>query len=161
MNQKSPRPETPGLVMRFMQRIMPKITPGHVWLYRKLGGRFVNRATGGAPILLLTAVGRRTGQPRTVALGHLRDGDDVIVAGTNGGLPALPAWVHNLRAHPVAEVQIGQERYQVRAEFLKGEEWVDHWNRLVAAYPVYDQARRFAGRQIPLIRLRRANSSSE
>jgi deazaflavin-dependent oxidoreductase (nitroreductase family) len=88
---------------------MPKTTLGHVWLYRKLNGRFVNQATGGVPELLLTTRGRRSGKPRTVPLGHLRDGEVVIVAGTNGGLPAFPSWIYNLRADPEAEVQRGQK----------------------------------------------------
>jgi deazaflavin-dependent oxidoreductase (nitroreductase family) len=147
--------EKPGLLMRGMIWIMPKITPAHVWLYQKLGGRWVNRATGGAPVLLLTTTGRRSGRPRTVTLGHLRDGDDVIVAGTNGGKPALPSWIHNLRANPSATVELGRERFSARAEFLEGEEWQRHWRRLVKAFPIYDQARRFAGRKIPLVRLDR------
>ena len=151
--------ETPGRLMRFMQWMMPRGQGIHVWLYRKLNGRFVDRATGGAPVLLVTTHGRRTGKLRTVPLGHLQVGDDVLIAGTNGGLPALPGWVYNLRADPEADVQIRSERFLARAEFLEGEEWVQHWNELITAYPIYDQARRFAGRQIPLIRLRRINST--
>jgi deazaflavin-dependent oxidoreductase (nitroreductase family) len=147
--------EKPGLVMRGMIWIMPKITPAHVWLYRKLGGRWVNRATGGAPVLLLTTTGRRSGLPRTVTVGHLRDGDDVIVAGTNGGKPALPSWIHNLRANPMAVVELGSKRYSARAEFLEAEEWERNWRRMVTAFPMYAQARRFAGRKIPLVRLSR------
>jgi deazaflavin-dependent oxidoreductase (nitroreductase family) len=153
MDQQTP--EKPGLLMRGLIWLMPKMTPAHVWMYRKLHGRFVNRATGGAPVLLMTTTGRRSSQPRTVALGHLPDGDDVIVAGTNGGQPALPAWIHNLRANPKAEVELGGKRYPARAEFLEGEEWQEHWQRLVTAFPIYDQARRFAGRHIPLVRLHR------
>lgn len=157
MTEDSPQGQTPGLTIRVMQWLMPRITPAHVWMYRRLRGRIVNRATGGAPVVLLTTVGRRSGKPRTVALGHLRDGDDVIVAGTNGGLRPLPAWVHNLRADPHGEAQVSGDRYPVRAEFLEGEDWDRHWAQLVSAYPIYDQARRFAGRPIPLIRLTRTD----
>lgn len=142
-----------GVMMRMMQRIMPKTTAVHVWLYRRLRGRLVNRATGGAPVLLLTTVGRRSGRRRTVALGHLRQGDAVIVAGTNGGLPSVPAWVLNLRDRPEAEVELGSTRYATRAEFLDGSSYDEHWRRLVETYPVYEQARARAGRPIPLVRL--------
>lgn len=148
--------EKPGLLMSGMILLMPKITPVYVWLYRKLGGRWVNRATvGGAPVLLVTTTGRRSGKPRTVTVGHLRYGDDVIVAGSNGGKPALPYWIHNLRANPSATVELGRERFSARAEFLEDEEWERHWARLVRAFPMYEQARRFAGRKIPLVRLSR------
>lgn len=151
------QPQKPGRIMRFMQWLMPRITPVHVWMYRRLRGRLVNRATGGAPVLLLTTSGRRSGKPRTVALGHLRDGASVIVAGTNGGLPELPAWLLNLRADPAAEVEVGDDRYPARAEFLDGEESDEHWRQLVDAYPAYEQARRWAGRPIPLVRLKRTD----
>jgi len=154
MNLSSP--DKPGLIMRGLMWLMPRITPAHVWLYRRLRGRLVNRATGGAPVVLVTTTGRRSGQERTVTLGHLLDGEAVIVAGTNGGRPALPGWVLNLRAHPQARVELAGEQFTARAEFLEGQEWQHHWQLLVAAYPIYAQAQRFAGRQIPLLRLRRA-----
>lgn len=145
--------EKPGLLMRGLIWLMPKLTPSHVWMYRKLKGRFVNKATGGAPVVLVTTVGRYSGQPRTVALGHLMDREDVIVAGTNGGKSALPAWIFNLRANSSATVELGSECFSARAEFLEGQEWQKHWDRLTAALPIYDQAQRFAGRKIPLVRL--------
>lgn len=59
--------------MRFNQRIMPRITPVHVWVYRVVNGRLVDKATGGTPAALVTTIGRRTGKPRRVALGHLAE----------------------------------------------------------------------------------------
>ena len=161
MSQVSPQREKPGLLWRMLWRMFqwlwPRIiTPLHVRLFRLLGGRLI----GGAG-LLLTTVGRRSGQPRTVTMGYLRDGEDVIVAGSNYAKPAHPAWILNLRAHPEAEVRLGRERYQARAEFLKGEDRAGHWNRLVAADPLYAQVQRLAGREIPVIRLRRTKGSPE
>ena len=161
MGQVSPQRDKPGLVLRMLlpmiQWLWPKAgTPLHVRLYRLLGGRL---AGGGS--LLLTTVGRRSGQPRTVIVGYLRDGEDVMVADANIVKPALPAWALNLRAHPEAEVQIGRERYQARAEFLEGEDRAGHWDRLVAADPRYDWVQRLAGREIAVIRLRRIKGSSE
>ncbi len=157
MSQVSPQREKPGPGWRMFQWLGPRIiTPLHVRLYRLLGGRLVG---GGSA--LLTTVGRRSGQPRTVTVGYLRDGDDVIMMDTNFAKPAAPAWVLNLRAHPEAEVRLGRERYQARAEFLEGEERAGQWDRLVAADPLYAQVQRFAGREIAVIRLRRIEGSSE
>jgi F420H(2)-dependent quinone reductase len=146
--------------MRSLLRILPQITTAHVWVYRSLGGRIVERASLGGPVLLLTTIGRRSGRPRTVALGYVRSGRDVIVAGSNGGLVNIPAWVGNLAAHPRAEVQVGQERYRASAEFLEGDEWRGHWVRLIELYPRYEDARRWSGRRVPLIRLRRSPAPS-
>jgi deazaflavin-dependent oxidoreductase (nitroreductase family) len=161
MSKKSPKPESPSMFIRMLQWIFPKISTAHVRIYRALGGRIVNRNPVGPPVLLLTTTGRRSGQPRTVAVGHLRDGDDVIVAGSNGGLPPMPAWVLNLRAHSEAEVELGRERIPVRAEWLEGVEFEQQWKRLVTAYPLYGQAPQLAGREVPLIRLRRVAASSQ
>lgn len=147
--------EVPSRFMRMMQRMMPKITPGHVWMYRLLRGRLVDKGSGGAPVVLVTSTGRHSGEPRTVTLGHLQDGDDVIVAGTNGGLESLPSWILNLRENHHCTVDAGSERFDAKAEFLEGAEWEKHWSRFVEAYPAYDQAHRWAGRPVPLVRLRR------
>lgn len=146
----------PGPVMRAMLWLMPHVTPLHVGGYRLLRGRLLDRATlAGAPVVMLTTTGRRTGRTRTVAVGHLRDGDDVIVPGTGGGRHPLPGWVHNLRAHPDAVVEVGPDRWSATATFLEGPDWQAQWDRLVASYPAYEQARQWAGRDVPLIRLRR------
>jgi deazaflavin-dependent oxidoreductase (nitroreductase family) len=141
-----------------LQWLGPRImTPLHVRLYRLLGGRLV----GGASVLLLTTVGRRSDQPRTVTVGYLRDGEDVIMTDSNNAKPTVPAWVLNLRAHPEAEVRLGRERYQARAEFLEGEDRASQWDRLVAADPLYDRVQRLAGRELSVIRLGRIKGSSE
>ena len=161
MSQASPQRDKPGLVFRtllpMIQWLWPRVgTPLHVRLYLLLGGRLVG---GGS--LLLTTVGRRSGQPRTVIVGYLRDGDDVIVAHVNIANPAVPSWVLNLRTHPEAEVRLGRERYQARAEFLEGEDRAGQWDRLVAADPMLDWVQRLAGRELSVIRLRRIKGSSE
>ena len=135
----------------------PKIIgPLHFFMYRLLGSRVIDGTS-----LVLTTIGCRSGQPRRVIVGYLRDGDDVIVADTNIAKPAVPSWVLNLRAHPEVEVQLGRERYQARAEFLKGEDRAGYWDRLVAADPGYDWVQRLAAREIHVIRLRRIKGSSE
>ena len=147
--------QTPGLLMRTMQQVMPRLTPIHVGLYRKLGGRIVDKGSGGAPVLLLTTTGRRTGLARTVVLGHITDGEDEIVAATNGGLEALPSWVLNLQADPSCTVELGSEHYHAVAEVLKGDQWEEQWQRFVDAYPTYETAHGWAGRPIPLLSLKR------
>jgi deazaflavin-dependent oxidoreductase (nitroreductase family) len=122
MSRVSSQREKPGPVLRMLlpmiQWLWPRVgTTFHIRLYRLLGGRLVG---GGS--LLLTTVGRRSGQPRTVILGYLLDGGDMIMADINIAKPAIPSWALNLRAHPEAEVQLGRERHRARAEFLEGED---------------------------------------
>ncbi len=153
--------ESPNFFMRTLIQIMPRLTPVHVWMYKAVDGRLVNRATLAAPVLLLTTTGRHSGQPRTVAVGYMQQDRNVIIAGSNGGLSKLPGWIYNLRANPQAVVQIGKERYPAIAEFLEGDEWHMYWDQLIETYPSYDDARRWSGRSIPLVRLVRYDSRTE
>ena len=161
MAQEYQQQETPPAMIRMLQWLTPTMTPVHVWLYRVLRGRFVNEGYGGALlVMLLTTTGRRTGQSRTVAVGHMRDGSDIIVIGTNVGMSEVPSWVLNLRDNPIAEVQIDNERFSVRAERIEGEEYKKIWNDLIVSRPIYEETGKYAGRKLPLIRLRRVNAST-
>ena len=68
---------------------------------------------------MLRTTGARTGQTRTAALVYGTDGPGrYVVVGSDGGSDRAPGWVHNLRANPSAEVQIGRTRYPATAEIL-------------------------------------------
>jgi len=64
------------------------------------------RLVSGLPVLLLTPTGARTGAKRTQPLLYLREGDDLVVIGSNWGQAHNPAWYYNLRANPYAEVAL-------------------------------------------------------
>jgi deazaflavin-dependent oxidoreductase (nitroreductase family) len=83
----------------------------HEQLYVRSGGRVGHRMLG-VPALLLRTTGRRSGATRTNALIYARDGADCLVVASNGGADRHPAWLHNLRANPDVEIQIGRERRQ-------------------------------------------------
>jgi hypothetical protein len=67
---------------------------------RANGGRVTQGPLAGHPLLILTSTGAKSGQPRTAILTYHLDGDDYLVAGTAGGSPTTPAWVHNFVAEP-------------------------------------------------------------
>lgn len=146
--------ERPSFGQRLMIRSLPWLTPVHVRVYRATDGRIMNRTPAGGPIVLLTTTGRRTGRARTVALGCLDDGDCLYVAASNGGNPREPGWMHNLRADPSATVQYGPKRFTTRVEILEADEREKQWTRYTQAYPDYADAQRWAGREIPLVRIR-------
>ena len=106
-------------------------------IYRLTGGRFLNKV-GTAPVLLLTAIGRRSGEPRTVPIVYLADGERQIVIGSNAGHARTPAWSHNLQANPDAEVQIGGKRRLVRARMAAGEEREQLWRKMNEMYEGFD-----------------------
>jgi deazaflavin-dependent oxidoreductase (nitroreductase family) len=81
----------------------------HELIYKSSGGLIGHRMIG-VPTLLLRTTGRRSGATRTNGLVYARDGGDYLVVASNGGAERNPAWLHNLRAHPEVEIQVGRER---------------------------------------------------
>src|SRR4051794_26751455 len=87
--------------------VLKWVMKAHAALYRATGGRVGRRLPGLPPMLLLHHVGSRTGKQRTTPLVYMPDDEDFVVVAAKGGHPKDPVWVHNLRAAPEAEVQIG------------------------------------------------------
>jgi len=69
----------------------------------------------GDKLLLLTTRGAKSGQVRTTPLVYHRDGDRYVIAASKGGAPSHPAWYHNLVKHREAEIQVGTDKFKVRA----------------------------------------------
>ena len=92
----------------------------------------------GAPVLLLTTTGRRTGSRRTTPLLYLEDGPLLVVIASNGGAPFQPAWFLNLEANPQVEVQLGQEHRRLQARRATASERERLWPRAVALYKHYE-----------------------
>jgi deazaflavin-dependent oxidoreductase (nitroreductase family) len=90
----------------------------HEQLYKRTDGRVGPRMIG-VPTLLLRTTGRRSGATRTNGLVYARDGDDYLVVASNGGADRPPAWLHNLRANPEVEIQIGRERRRGTARVVE------------------------------------------
>jgi deazaflavin-dependent oxidoreductase (nitroreductase family) len=126
----------------------------HVAIYRASGGRLGSHVPGfpAARIALVHHVGARTGTRRVSPLVYLEDGAAIAVVASKAGQPTNPAWLHNLRAHPETEVELGAERRAVRARVADSEERERLWPRFDAAYPEYAQYReRAAPREIPIL----------
>jgi F420H(2)-dependent quinone reductase len=83
------------------------VSPLDRWLYQRTGGRRVSTGQPLGPLLLLTTTGRRTGRARTTPVYYLRDGDRLVLCNVNPGFERPNPWTLNLRANPMARVQIG------------------------------------------------------
>lgn len=109
----------------------------NVAIFRATRGRLLGRM-GRSPIILLTTTGRRSGQHRTAPVLCMRDGERLVVIGSNAGNPRPPAWALNLKANPDAEVEVGGERRRVRARVAEGEERAELWRRMNDQYSGFD-----------------------
>ena len=122
----------------------------HRALYRVTAGR-VGGSLLGLKTLLLTTVGRRSGQPRQASLYYLEDEGNIYVVASNAGSGRDPEWWLNLQATPDAVVWLGQERRRVRARRASPTEIARVWPRLVAMYPGYDEYRSRTERDLPVV----------
>lgn len=78
----------------------------------------------------LTTIGRRSGRERSVLLGYIEDGPNLVTVAMNGWADPEPAWWLNLQARPVATVELSGGRRTVRAYAAGGEERSRLWGRL-------------------------------
>lgn len=106
-------------------------------LYRLTGGRLATTGQAANSILLLTTIGRRSGQPRTTPVFFWRDQQRVIICNVNPGFEQTNPWVLNLRAQPIATVQIGAERYTCHAREATPTEIEAYWPCLTRRWPAY------------------------
>jgi deazaflavin-dependent oxidoreductase (nitroreductase family) len=118
---------------RVYRVVGPKVDP-HV---AKIKDGAVLAKIYGFRALTLHTVGNKSGQPRVSPLLYIRDGDDVVLIGTNFGQPKHPGWTANLLAQPEAEVGIGPERLKVTAELADEETWARLFPAFVEMYPGY------------------------
>jgi deazaflavin-dependent oxidoreductase (nitroreductase family) len=117
----------------------------------KVGGRFE-----GTELLLLTTTGAKSGEPRVAPLVVFRvDGKLLIVAGY-GGADVNPAWVHNLRAHPRAHVELATGALDVIARELDPSERDVVIPKINATMPAFAYAnyQSKTTRTIPIFELR-------
>jgi F420H(2)-dependent quinone reductase len=109
----------------------------NVPVYRATRGKLMN-TVGTAPVMLLTTTGRKSGQERTAPVLYMRDADRLVAIGSNAGNVKAPAWALNLRANPEARVQVGAQRWPVRARVAEGPERADLWQRANDLYEGFD-----------------------
>jgi len=122
----------------------------HVRAYRDTNGK-TGYLWNGAPTLLLTVSGRRTGRDHTSALIFARDGSDYLVVASMGGAPNHPNWYRNLQADPKARIQIKDEHIDVTAQTVTAEDKPRLWKIVTAVWPNYDVYQSRTDRDIPVV----------
>jgi F420H(2)-dependent quinone reductase len=138
---------------------MAKYVPSpHDWvreqvdLYESSGGtKGTTLLDTGLPVVIVTHRGQKTGAIRKTPLMRVKDGDNYILVGSQGGAPKDPAWVHNLRAEPHIELRDQTIVGPMRVREVKDEaERARLWTLAVAAYPPYAEYQARTKRQIPV-----------
>lgn len=138
-----------GPVARVLARVAPKVDR---FVLRLSENRYtLTSLMAGLPVIALTTTGARSGQPRTVPLVVIEDGRKLILIASNFGQSHHPAWYYNLRAHPVAVVQLRGETQKYMAREANGDERERYWRAAVSLYAGYAAYKeRAANRRIPV-----------
>ncbi|WP_448625026.1 nitroreductase/quinone reductase family protein [Geodermatophilus sp. URMC 64] len=104
-------------------------------------------------MLLLTTVGRRTGERRTVPLRCHAEDDRLLVVASSRGAARDPDWLLNILAQPGVTVEYADETFGARAAPLFGAERDRVWVMLKDRYPVYAEYEAMTARLIPVVAL--------
>jgi deazaflavin-dependent oxidoreductase (nitroreductase family) len=123
----------------------------HIKSYVATDGAEGHEFRNGAPILLLTALGRKSGVWRRTALIYGRSGDAYVVVASKGGDPRHPAWYANLLDHPDVHVQVKGEKFAARARIADGEERARLWEVMAGIWPDYNDYQTRTSRRIPVV----------
>lgn len=116
-----------------------------------VGGQFE-----GAPMVLLTTTGARSGVARTIPLVYLPDGDRVVIFASKAGAPTNPDWYHNIVANPVVTIEVGADTYQADATEVTGADRDALFAAQVQRMPGFQTYADSTTRVIPVIALERA-----
>jgi deazaflavin-dependent oxidoreductase (nitroreductase family) len=114
---------------------------GHIWR--------------GIPTLLLVTRGRKSGTLRRSALIYGEDDGRYLVVASNGAAKNNPSWYLNLVANPVVDLQVGPEKFKAIARTATAEEKPRLWEIMAKIFPTYDDYKKKAPREIPLVILER------
>ena len=138
---------------RFWGLALRATRSAHEVLDRVSGGRLGRTFPGGARVVWIHTLGRKSGIWRRTALLAARDGDGWVIAGSNAGQEQIPAWVHNIRAHPQGRLEIDRVPRDVTFTELEGDERARAYAELVDDWSAFAMYERNAQRTTPVFRI--------
>jgi deazaflavin-dependent oxidoreductase (nitroreductase family) len=154
-------------IRKALRRVVRQV--GHAPVLAKLGPRLappmdklVHRVTGGrhtatqliVPSLVLTTVGRKSGEPRRAPLATVVEpGGTFLVVASNFGKEHHPAWSGNLLMNSAATVSHRGVDVDVTAHLLDADEKAAVWPKLIATWPAFDTYTDRSGRDLRVFRL--------
>ncbi|HEX7406821.1 MAG TPA: nitroreductase/quinone reductase family protein [Candidatus Binatia bacterium] len=114
-------------------------------------GRSTGAGPSGLPTLLLTCLGRKSGEKRTTPLVFLQNGKDMVIVGSLAGYDKHPAWYLNISAHPKCWVQLDRRKMSAVARDATEAERKELWPKLNAIFPVWGYFQKQTDRPFPIV----------
>lgn len=135
---------------RCLNPVIRSITGVNLWLLSHSDGRLGTRFLG-RPVLLLTTVGRNSGNARTTPLFYLQDGERIVLVASRAGTSRNPNWYENIARNPRVTVQIAQRKRGMTARAASEAEVAELWPKLVAMFPIWDEFQKRSARTFPVV----------
>jgi deazaflavin-dependent oxidoreductase (nitroreductase family) len=127
----------------------------HVRRYEETDGEVGHDWERGAPCLILTTIGRNTGQERKFPLIYQEHDGAYIIVASKGGAPEHPGWYRNLLAQPNVKVQVKADKFAAKARVAGDDERAVLWPKMTRVWPDYDNYQRRTDRKMPVVVLER------
>ena len=123
-----------------------------VELYESSGGtEGTTLRDTGLPVIIVTHTGNKSGATRKTPLMRVKDGDNYVLVGSQGGRPTNPVWVYNLRANSSITLRdLTDVQPMVTREVEGDAERARLWELCVAAFPPYEEYQAKTDRKIPV-----------
>ena len=134
----------------FIKNVASKLDPV---IFKISNGRFTSFGPAAMPMVTLTTIGRRSGEPRSVQLACVPHNDDFLIVASAMGQEKHPAWRYNIEANPNVTVQVRGERYEANAQRLSDEEKQQLWDKILQAIPQINVYETRTDRNIRVFRL--------
>ena len=151
MSKQSTSGELPSWITEHVKLYLEDPDKAHMWDSAPVGG------TGVLPTLLLTTIGRKSGEPRMLPLLYQQVDAGFVIIASKGGAPSHPAWFLNLRENPDCEIRVGRDFHRVTARVSEGAERAELWKIMVELYAPYQDYQASTDRQIPVVVLEPAD----
>ena len=114
----------------------------------------------GDHVLLMTAVGAKSGDLIMTPLVFGRDGAHYVIVASKGGAPANPTWFKNVKKNPEVEVEAptdeGTEKFKARAHVVEDRAERDRlYKEMIKIWPSFADYENRTERLIPVVVLER------
>ena len=129
----------------------------HVKVYRETNGA-EGYLWNGVPILLITSIGRKSGEQRTIPIIYTQVGDKYVIIASKGGSATHPAWYLNVLENPSVEIQIKGDIFKAKVRTAASPERETLWAAAVATWPNYDVYQSRTSREIPVVVIERIDA---
>jgi deazaflavin-dependent oxidoreductase (nitroreductase family) len=130
-------------------RALKAMFKAHATIYDRSGGRI--GAWAGLPTLLLSVIGRKSGQTHSTPLVYFEDGDSYVVVGSDGAAKRDPQWWKNLQVNPVGSVRVGRKQFEIKARLATGAERERLWETGKSINPMWAKYQTRTARELPVV----------